>query len=1308
MSQIKTTFIRGGDASDVFTAGVTYDAATDTYSIVTFIEGVGGADTLTAISVPVIINGNDQEVMGTGLFGGDGNDILNGRNGNDDLRGEAGDDVLNGGDGDDYLDGGTGSNALVAGAGNDTLVGSETDTVLDGGAGNDTLIAIGNMAGAPSLVGIEYLRVSDANNNGNDRLSFTAAQLNGFVTVKVMQGPHSGINLATAGTVGANFTADSGGGFIGSAGADTIDLSSTQRGWSVFAGDDLGGNVLTGGSENDGLNAGQGGDTLNGGAGDDSLWGGEGNDTLNGGAGNDGLNGGGGINTAVYSGRRSDYTITFNSGNSTYTIQDNRAGSPDGTDTLIGITFAQFSDSTYTGNLFNTIVDPVPPDTALVSTPPSNSKSSQATFTWSGSDVGSGVDHYLYKIDGGSAVSTPTTSATLTGLADGPHTFAIQAVDGVGNIDASPATYSWAIDTKPPAVGLALTNDTGTSTSDRITRDAHLGGSGDSSAVVHFKIDNVVSAATATADGTGKWTFAPSGLTDGSHTIMASETDLAGNTGSGSLTFTLDTTAPTPAITNAGGLTNKTAQTIAGTIGVADAGLVVSIFDGATLLGTVTPLANGTWSKAVTLSGQGAHSLTAKATDAAGNTGVSAAVTYTLDTVAPAVAITSSGIATNQATQTISGTIGAADAGAMVSVFDGATLLGSVAPLANGTWSKSVTLSAQGANAITAKATDAAGNTGTSAAVTYTLDSTPPALTIKSAGGQVSQSLQTVAGTIDAADSGLTVAIYDGATLLRTVAPAADGTWSTGITLAGAGAHAITAKATDAFGNQGTSAGVTYTLASQPGSGFIMASGSPIYASGVILVPDNISIVAGSGNAITSDGSLTVLNHGTLFGYLGGIFNDGLLNGDVVVSNASTGVISSYFNEAIAIQGSGSFLISNYGYISQESGIGTPYSDAVHTYQPGTLYNYGTITGMAAVVSENATPNTTTGIYNLGSLTGFSAFIGGASQTYLYNSGQITGLVDLGTGDGSTFDNLGSVHGDVTLGPGSDGWLHNSGAIKGDVHLGGNHEGVDSTLGTIDGTIWCESAAGNIAVGGQTGGRILGGAGDDMLYANATQAAADNEATTFLAAGGGQNALYGGGGYNYFDSGLASFNQIWGGASKMIGVAGYTNNTVSYAHDGGRGVYVDLLNGHNAYLSAVGSWTGVGAFEDSIQNVPNVIGSSAGDVIQCDNGTDRITGGGGSDSLYAGAGPDTFVLGAYSDSNLTTGYDTIVGFKTGIDKIDLSALHVTGANLAISTAGTSNTLYIEMTPGTFTLGTDLALVVNTTTPGGLHASDFVF
>ncbi len=169
-------------------------------------------------------------------------------------------------------------------------------------------------------------------------------------------------------------------------------------------------------------------------------------------------------------------------------------------------------------------------------------------------------------------------------------------------------------------------------------------------------------------------------------------------------------------------------------------------------------------------------------------------------------------------------------------------------------------------------------------------------------------------------------------------------------------------------------------------------------------------------------------------------------------------------------------------------------------------------------------------------------------------------------------------------------------------------------------------------------------------------------------------------------------NQVWGGASLMAGVTGYANNTISFAEMAvGRSVYVDLLNGHNAYVNDGANNNGAFTLEAAIANVPNVIGSSGGDVIIAGNDTSRIQGGGSADALYAGTGTDTFVYANYLDSNLVTGYDTIVGFQIGVDKIDLSALGITTANLLIETSGTSNTIYVEHTPGTFNAATDLAL-----------------
>jgi hypothetical protein len=104
---------------------------------------------------------------------------------------------------------------------------------------------------------------------------------------------------------------------------------------------------------------------------------------------------------------------------------------------------------------------------------------------------------------------------------------------------------SFTIDKTTPAVAEALASDTGSLSSDNITKDATLTGSGDANAVVSFTVDGTPIVATTTANGSGAWTFTPTGLADGLHTIVASETDAAGNTGSASLTFTLDTHGPT-------------------------------------------------------------------------------------------------------------------------------------------------------------------------------------------------------------------------------------------------------------------------------------------------------------------------------------------------------------------------------------------------------------------------------------------------------------------------------------------------------------------------------------------------------------------------------------------------------------------------------------------------------------------------------------------------------------------------------------------------------------------------------------------
>ena len=112
-----------------------------------------------------------------------------------------------------------------------------------------------------------------------------------------------------------------------------------------------------------------GNDSLYGGAGRDELVGNDGNDLLSGGAGNDEIYGGAGTDTAVFSGRTTDYTIVAVGGGY-------RVTGTDGTDTVLGVERFQFSDDTLTVAEFLNLVDddtPTQPEAAVDEpvTPPS-------------------------------------------------------------------------------------------------------------------------------------------------------------------------------------------------------------------------------------------------------------------------------------------------------------------------------------------------------------------------------------------------------------------------------------------------------------------------------------------------------------------------------------------------------------------------------------------------------------------------------------------------------------------------------------------------------------------------------------------------------------------------------------------------------------------------------------------------------------------------------------------------------------------------------------------------------------------------
>jgi DNA-directed RNA polymerase specialized sigma24 family protein len=88
-----------------------------------------------------------------------------------------------------------------------------------------------------------------------------------------------------------------------------------------------------------------------------------------------------------------------------------------------------------------TVVDESRPNTAITDHPGINSNDSSPTFRFRSSESGSSFE---CRLDSGSwkACSSPKT---YHGLANGQHVFRVRARDASGNVDGSPATWTWTI-----------------------------------------------------------------------------------------------------------------------------------------------------------------------------------------------------------------------------------------------------------------------------------------------------------------------------------------------------------------------------------------------------------------------------------------------------------------------------------------------------------------------------------------------------------------------------------------------------------------------------------------------------------------------------------------------------------------------------------------------------------------------------------------------------------------------------------------------------------------------------------------------
>ena len=117
----KANFIRGHRGDDVIKGG------DNAQVLLTYTAGPDGTPPLLNVTVDV-------------------KDVLWGGAGDDDIDGQAGPDKIMGGDGDDTLEGGAGNDEIEGGAGDDDIMGGDGADMIEGGAGTDTIDGGGGAA----------------------------------------------------------------------------------------------------------------------------------------------------------------------------------------------------------------------------------------------------------------------------------------------------------------------------------------------------------------------------------------------------------------------------------------------------------------------------------------------------------------------------------------------------------------------------------------------------------------------------------------------------------------------------------------------------------------------------------------------------------------------------------------------------------------------------------------------------------------------------------------------------------------------------------------------------------------------------------------------------------------------------------------------------------------------------------------------------------------------------------------------------------------------------------------------------------
>jgi large repetitive protein len=443
----------------------------------------------------------------------------------------------------------------------------------------------------------------------------------------------------------------------------------------------------------------------------------------------------------------------------------------------------------------------IPAPTVTLNAPAPLSNNTTPSFTGTASDTTPVVVHIYNSAH--SEVSSAkagtggswTSSKASPELSSGAYTaVATQASSLLGNPAGTSNSVTFTVETAAPTVTL----NQPTSPSNN-TRPFFTGFASDTTPVVvhiYNSAHSEVSSATAAAGGIWISAEAIPALSSGQYTAVATQaSSLLGNPEgtSNSVTFTVETAAPTVTLKGLA-LSNNTTPSFTGTA-TDTTPIVVHIYNSAhsevssaTATGT-----GGGWSSGKASPGLASGEYTATATQESsllGNpTGVSAPVTFTVDTTSPTVTLAQPVSLSNNTKPSFTGT--ATDTTRVtVKIYAGATAKGTVVRTATatgtgGTWTSAEVSPALPDGEYTATATQESplGNpAGVSPSVTFTVDTAAPKVTLNSPALVSNNTTPSFTGT--ATDTTpVTVKIYAGATakgtVIRTVtATGTGGSWT--------------------------------------------------------------------------------------------------------------------------------------------------------------------------------------------------------------------------------------------------------------------------------------------------------------------------------------------------------------------------------------------------------------------------------------------------------------------------------------------------------------------------------------------------